>query len=173
MAGLNFLRSTSTASNGDRGGNGQSITCYRQVHQQAYCAEGRGGSRCRRPGATAGRLRRSAAASQPHNGAVRVCRRLHHPGAQRAWRRHQRLPGGPDLWCLEPRASPRDRQPLLPDARPGAALSLFGACRPRRGQCICDRQAKRAYHGAQPAILWWQEPGAPVDRSDRPLDHHR
>src|SRR5215831_19045742 len=44
MAGLNFLRSTSTGSNGDRGGNGQSITCYRQVHQQAYCAEGRGGS---------------------------------------------------------------------------------------------------------------------------------
>src|SRR5262249_36862074 len=49
-----FLRSTSTASNGDRGGNGQSITCYRQVHQQAYCDEGRGGSRRRRPGAIAG-----------------------------------------------------------------------------------------------------------------------
>jgi hypothetical protein len=74
MAGLDFLRSTSTASNGDRGGNGQSITCYRQVHQQAYCAEGRGGSRCRMPGATAGRLCRSAAASQPHNGAVRDSR---------------------------------------------------------------------------------------------------
>jgi len=28
---------------------------------------------------------------------------------------------------------------FLPRARPGAALSLFGACRPRRGQRLCDR----------------------------------
>src|SRR5262249_40596619 len=111
MAGLNFLRSTSTASNGDRGGNGQSITCYRQVQQQAYCAERWGCSGRSRPGATAGRLCRSAAASQPHNGALRVCRRVHHPGAQRAC-------GGINVYRVDPTSGAWSHEQLLEIANP-------------------------------------------------------
>ena len=92
------------------------------------------------PAVLHGRSCRSAAASRPRNGVVRLCRRLHDPGAQRAWRRHQRLPGGSGLRRLDPRAAPRDRQPVLPDARPDAARFVFDTCRPRGGQRLFDRQ---------------------------------
>ena len=113
----------------------------------------------------------SAAASPRRNGAVRLCRRLHDPGAQRAWRRAQRLPGGPGLGRLERRTAPRNRQPPLALDRAQRFLYAIHADLDEVSAYAIDKQTGRIRRST----------GNPVAartrctcRSIRPwLDHHR
>ncbi len=123
------------------------------------------------PGPTCqGALDSSAAAVAASARHVRLRRRLHVEGPQRAGRRHQRLPHRRGLRRLEPRPVPgRSGQPLVAPARSPAAGAVRSARRRARGHRLRDRARHRPAARPEPPADPGQERRAPRDRGLRPL----